>query len=77
MLEEKLVIQPHIGKCKVQVILRNNENQNRDEYTGLVVEHVEIRPMALRAEAQGKYPCSQSRQEGRLTTLERNPYLTM
>ncbi|GJJ72861.1 hypothetical protein EMPS_05219 [Entomortierella parvispora] len=52
MLEEKLVIQPHIGNCKVQVILCNNENQSRDDYAGLVIEHVEIRPMALKAEAQ-------------------------
>ncbi|KAG9071794.1 hypothetical protein KI688_006010 [Linnemannia hyalina] len=51
-LEEKVVIQPHEGWANIQVILRNNENENRDEYSGFHVEHVEIRPVGLRTENQ-------------------------
>ncbi|KAG0267609.1 hypothetical protein BG011_002917 [Mortierella polycephala] len=51
-LEEKLVIQPHDGYANVQVMLCNNENINRDEYFGLIIEHVELRPIILRAESQ-------------------------
>ncbi|KAF9174976.1 hypothetical protein BGX20_008912 [Mortierella sp. AD010] len=46
-LEEKLVIQPHVGKSRVQVILRNNENVARVDFFGFVIEHVEIRPISL------------------------------
>jgi hypothetical protein len=49
-LEEKVIIQPHEGWANIQVILRNNENESRDEYSGFLVEHVEIRPVGLRTE---------------------------
>ncbi|KAF9361081.1 hypothetical protein BGX26_005948 [Mortierella sp. AD094] len=52
VLEEKLVIQPHIGKSRVQVILHNNDNVDRVDFFGFVVEHVEIRPVALPRENQ-------------------------
>ncbi|KAG0031570.1 hypothetical protein BGZ81_000982 [Podila clonocystis] len=52
MLEEKVYIQPHDGVAEVQVMLCNNENTRRDEYLGLVVEHVEIRPITLRTDSQ-------------------------
>ncbi|KAG0013361.1 hypothetical protein BGZ80_011124 [Entomortierella chlamydospora] len=52
VLEEKLVIQPHIGKSRVQVILRNNENVERVDFFGFVIEHVEIRPISLPKENQ-------------------------
>ncbi|KAF8938005.1 hypothetical protein BGZ58_001746 [Dissophora ornata] len=45
VLEEKLVIQPHEGAAQVQVSLCNNDNTERHEYSGLAVEHVEIRPI--------------------------------
>ncbi|KAF9293473.1 hypothetical protein BGZ88_005316 [Linnemannia elongata] len=51
-LEEKVVIQPHEGWANIQVILHSNENENRDEYSGFLVEHVEIRPVGLRTENQ-------------------------
>ncbi|KAF9185997.1 hypothetical protein BGZ51_002297 [Haplosporangium sp. Z 767] len=51
-LEEKLVIQPHDGCANVQVMLCNNDNTNRDEYFGLIIEHVELRPITLRTENQ-------------------------
>lgn len=54
MLEEKVYIQPHDGVAEVQVLLCNNENTRRDEYLGFVIEHVEIRPITLRPESQGK-----------------------
>ncbi|KAG0354620.1 hypothetical protein BG005_006333 [Podila minutissima] len=52
MLEEKVYIQPHDGVAEVQVLLCNNENTRRDEYLGFVIEHVELRPITLRAESQ-------------------------
>ncbi|KAF9410223.1 hypothetical protein BGZ94_001720, partial [Podila epigama] len=39
-----------ILEAEIQVVLRNNENTRRYEYFGLVVEHVEIKPIALRDE---------------------------
>ncbi|KAF9088826.1 hypothetical protein BGX23_007096 [Mortierella sp. AD031] len=51
-LEEKVVIQPHEGWANVQVMLLNNENEDRDEYSGFLVEHVEVRPMGVRTEYQ-------------------------
>lgn len=55
MLEEKVYIHPHDGVAEIQVLLCNNENTRRDEYLGFIIEHVEIRPIALRAESQGKH----------------------
>ncbi|KAG0006421.1 hypothetical protein BGZ65_008231, partial [Modicella reniformis] len=52
VLDEYLVIQPHIGHARIQALLCNNENIDRHEYFGFVVEHIEIRPMALIPEAQ-------------------------
>ncbi|KAI8351616.1 hypothetical protein B0O80DRAFT_109389 [Mortierella sp. GBAus27b] len=46
MLDEKLVIHPHLGTARVEAALCNIENIDRLEYSGLVVEHVEIRSMA-------------------------------
>ncbi|KAF9112551.1 hypothetical protein BGX27_003186 [Mortierella sp. AM989] len=54
VLEEKLVIQPHLGKSHVQLILCNNENVDRVDYFGLIIEHVEIRPVALMVENQAR-----------------------
>ncbi|OAQ34655.1 hypothetical protein K457DRAFT_13874 [Linnemannia elongata AG-77] len=51
-LEEKVVIQPHEGWANIQVILLSNENENRDEYSGFLIEHVEIRPVGTRMESQ-------------------------
>ncbi|KAF9987533.1 hypothetical protein BGZ65_003192 [Modicella reniformis] len=51
LLDEKLVIQPHLGNVRIQALLCNNENIDRNEYFGVVVEHIEIRPMALIPEA--------------------------
>lgn len=53
-LEEKVVIQPHEGWANIQVILLNNENESRDEYSGFLVEHVEIRPVGVKTEHQRK-----------------------
>ncbi|KAF9133445.1 hypothetical protein BGW39_009756 [Mortierella sp. 14UC] len=44
-LEEKVIIQPHEGWANIQVMLLNNQNESRDEYSGFLVEHVEIRPV--------------------------------
>ncbi|KAG0274449.1 hypothetical protein BGZ95_009790 [Linnemannia exigua] len=51
-LEEKVVVQPHEGWANVLVMLLNNENKNRDEYSGFLIEHVEIRPVGIRTESQ-------------------------
>ncbi|KAF8942380.1 hypothetical protein BGZ47_006548 [Haplosporangium gracile] len=51
-LEEMVVIQPHEGWANIQVMLLNNENEDRDEYSGFLVEHVEIRPVGVRTENQ-------------------------
>ncbi|KAG0352295.1 hypothetical protein BGZ54_002865, partial [Gamsiella multidivaricata] len=58
VLEDKLIIQPHEGVAKVELILcnnekpilNNNENPDRYEYSGLVIEHVEIRPIILQGD---------------------------
>ncbi|KAF9208761.1 hypothetical protein BGZ49_007617 [Haplosporangium sp. Z 27] len=47
ILEEKMVVRPHIGKSSVQLVLRNNENKDRVDFFGFVIEHVEIRPIAV------------------------------
>ncbi|KAG0358815.1 hypothetical protein BGZ54_010264, partial [Gamsiella multidivaricata] len=52
ILEEKLVIEPHVGNARIQVVLCNNENIDRVEYFGFVIEHVEIRPMTVKSEPQ-------------------------
>ncbi|KAF9383655.1 hypothetical protein CPC16_008828, partial [Podila verticillata] len=52
MLEEKVYIHPHDGVAEIEVLLCNNENTRRDEYHGFIIEHVEIRPITLRAESQ-------------------------
>lgn len=54
VLDEKLVVRPHLGIARVQVVLCNNENIDRHEYSGFIVEHVEIRPLALTPEADRK-----------------------
>ncbi|KAF9908496.1 hypothetical protein EC991_009760 [Linnemannia zychae] len=51
-LEEKVVIQPHEGWANIQVMLLNNGNENRDEYSGLLIEHVEIRPVGIRMDTR-------------------------
>ncbi|KAF9916380.1 hypothetical protein BX616_003896 [Lobosporangium transversale] len=52
VLEEKLVIQPHLGSAQVQAVLCNNENVDREEFSGFVIDCVEIRPMAMKIERQ-------------------------
>ncbi|KAI1292757.1 hypothetical protein EDD11_008588 [Mortierella claussenii] len=61
-LEEKLIIQPHQGSARVQLILCNinqetvvrceKETLVYNRYSGLVIEHVEIRPAGLQANPQ-------------------------
>ncbi len=60
LLEEQLVILPHRGTANIQAMLCNNENISQDVYAGFEIEHVEIRPITMRAETQGKHnatPC--------------------
>ncbi|KAF9359542.1 hypothetical protein BGX26_012090 [Mortierella sp. AD094] len=52
-LDEKLVIHPHHGSVSVQVVLCNLENVDRSEYSGLAIEHVEVRPFAVAAVQPG------------------------
>ncbi|KAF9291458.1 hypothetical protein BGZ68_003878 [Mortierella alpina] len=52
LLEEQLVILPHRGTANVQAMLCNNENISQDVYAGFEIEHVEIRPITMRAESQ-------------------------
>ncbi|KAF9355058.1 hypothetical protein BGX26_007021 [Mortierella sp. AD094] len=52
VLEEKSTIPPHVGKARVQLVLQNNENIDRVDYSGFTVDHVEIRPVALPVEGQ-------------------------
>ncbi|KAF9208762.1 hypothetical protein BGZ49_007618 [Haplosporangium sp. Z 27] len=44
-LEEKLVIHPHVGKARVQVVLSNNEGEGHGEYSGMVIDYAEIKPI--------------------------------
>ncbi|KAF9361080.1 hypothetical protein BGX26_005947 [Mortierella sp. AD094] len=44
-LEEKLVIQPHEGEAQVKVALSNNDIESSGEYSGIIIDHVEIRPI--------------------------------
>ncbi|KAF9358004.1 hypothetical protein BGX34_009113 [Mortierella sp. NVP85] len=50
VLDEKLVIQPHQNVARIQAILCNNENIDRHEYCGFLIDYVEIRPIALAPE---------------------------
>ncbi|KAF9966041.1 hypothetical protein BGZ70_003464, partial [Mortierella alpina] len=52
LLEEQLVILPHRGTANIQAMLCNNENISQDVYAGFEIEHVEIRPITMRAESQ-------------------------
>ncbi|KAF9951463.1 hypothetical protein BGZ72_007027 [Mortierella alpina] len=52
LLEEQLVILPHRGAANIQAMLCNNENISQDVYAGFEIEHVEIRPITMRAESQ-------------------------
>ncbi|KAG0235330.1 hypothetical protein BGX31_004268 [Mortierella sp. GBA43] len=56
VLDEKLVIQPHLENARIQAALCNNENIARHEYSGIVVEHVEIRSISHSPET--KQPAS-------------------
>ncbi|KAI1314632.1 hypothetical protein EDD11_001931 [Mortierella claussenii] len=54
-LEEKLIIQPHQGSARVQLILCNINKETPERYnrySGLAIEHVEIRPAELQANPQ-------------------------
>ncbi|KAF9567876.1 hypothetical protein EC968_003146 [Mortierella alpina] len=52
LLEEQLVILPHRGTANIQAMLCSNENISQDVYAGFEIEHVEIRPITMRAESQ-------------------------
>jgi hypothetical protein len=54
VLDEKLVIQPHQNVARIQAILCNNENIDRHEYCGFLIDYVEIRPIALAPEKNRK-----------------------
>ncbi|KAG0306138.1 hypothetical protein BGZ98_002907, partial [Dissophora globulifera] len=56
VLEEKLIIHPHEGTARIEVILCNNENVDRVEYSGFEIEHVEIRPMSMGVDPQVGIP---------------------
>ncbi|KAG0321897.1 hypothetical protein BGZ99_003622 [Dissophora globulifera] len=56
VLEEKLVVHPHVGNAKVEVILRNNENVDRDVYSGFAIEYVEIQPISIPVDPMSGIP---------------------
>ncbi|KAF8983579.1 WD repeat-containing protein 38 [Entomortierella lignicola] len=51
-LEETLTVQPHTYHAHVQVILCNMKDEQRKKNSGLIIEHVEIRPLHLQAHSE-------------------------
>jgi len=54
-LEELVVIQPHEGQARVELALFNNDGIRRFENSGLEVDSVQFRPIAVAYERPGKH----------------------
>ncbi|KAG0265787.1 hypothetical protein DFQ27_000360 [Actinomortierella ambigua] len=53
ILEDQLVVHPHAKRARVLISLSNNENELSQHYSGLLIEHIELRPSGTKVQTPG------------------------